>query len=169
MAKPIPINNEKRLSEGEFIVSKTDAKGKILYGNKIFIKISGYKESELLGSPHSILRHPDMPKAVFKLLWDRLQAKKEIFAYVKNICKDGSFYWVLANVTVTLNANGGVVDLHSVRRKPSKKAMQIIPDLYAKLLKEEKKSGMDASTRMLNKILNDKGVSYDDFIFDLQH
>ena len=169
MARPTPINNEKTLSESEFIVSKTDTKGKLIYGNKIFIKISGYKESELLGQPHSILRHPDMPKAIFKLLWDRLNAKKEIFAYVKNICKDGSFYWVLANVTVTLNENGGVVDLHSVRRKPSQKAMQIIPDLYAKLLAEEKRSGMDASIKMLNKILNDKGVSYDDFIFDLQH
>ena len=169
MARPTPINNEKTLSENDFIVSKTDTKGKLIYGNKIFIKISGYKESELLGQPHSILRHPDMPKAIFKLLWDRLNAKKEIFAYVKNICKDGSFYWVLANVTVTLDANGSVADLHSVRRKPSAKSMQIIPDLYAKLLAEEKKSGMDASIKMLNKILNDKGVSYDDFIFDLQH
>ena len=169
MARPTPKNNEKILSESEFIVSKTDIKGKLIYGNKIFIKISGYQESELRGQPHSILRHPDMPKAIFKLLWDRLNAKKEIFAYVKNICKDGSFYWVLANVTVTLDANGSVADLHSVRRKPSAKSMQIIPDLYAKLLAEEKKSGMDASIKMLNKILNDKGVSYDDFIFDLQH
>jgi len=169
MARPTPINNEKSLLESEFIVSKTDSKGKILYGNKIFIKISGYQESELLGQPHSILRHPDMPKIIFKLLWERLQAKGEIFAYVKNLCKDGSFYWVLANVTVTLDTNGSVVDLHAVRRKPSSKAMQVIPDLYAKLLQEEKKSGIDASTKMLNNILNEKGVSYDNFIFDLQH
>jgi len=169
MARPTPTNHEKSLSESEFIVSKTDAKGKILYGNKIFIKISGYTEKELLGSPHSILRHPDMPKTIFKLLWERLHAKGEIFAYVKNMCKDGSFYWVLANVTVTLDTNGGVIDFHAVRRKPSSKAMRVIPELYAKLLHEEKKSGMDASTKMLNTILHDKGVSYDDFIFDLQH
>ena len=169
MPRPTPTNNEKSLSESEFIVSKTDAKGKILYGNKIFIKISGYQESELLGQPHSILRHPDMPKAIFKLLWERLHAKGEIFAYVKNLCKDGSFYWVLANVTVTLDSSGQVVDFHSVRRKPSKKAMQVIPDLYTKLLQEEKKSGLDGSMKLLNSILKDKGVSYDDFIFDLQH
>ena len=169
MSRPTPTNNEKSLSESEFIVSKTDAKGKILYGNKIFIKISGYEEHELLGKPHSILRHPDMPKAIFKLLWDRLKSQKEIFAYVKNLCKDGSFYWVLANMTVTLNANGSLIDLHAVRRKPSQKSMQVIPELYAKLLQEEKKSGMDGSTKMLNAILNEKGVSYDDFIFDLQH
>ena len=169
MSRPTPTNNEKSLSESEFIVSKTDAKGKILYGNKIFIKISGYQENELLGQPHSILRHPDMPKVIFKLLWERLHAKGEIFAYVKNLCKDGSFYWVLANMTVTLNANGSLIDLHAVRRKPSQKAMQIIPGLYGKLLQEEKKSGMDGSVKMLHAILNEKGVSYDDFIFDLQH
>ncbi len=169
MSKPTPTQNEKKLSEEEFIVSKTDSKGKILYGNKTFIKISGYKESELLGQPHNILRHPDMPAAVFKLLWDRLHAGKEIFAYVKNTCKDGSFYWVHANVTVTKDINGQVVDFHSVRRKPSAKAMQTIPDLYNKLLQEEKTLGLDASGKMLTSILEKAGVSYDDFIFDLQH
>ncbi|MBA1438667.1 MAG: PAS domain-containing protein [Epsilonproteobacteria bacterium] len=169
MAKPTPTNQEKTLSENEFIVSKTDTKGKILYGNKTFIKISGYEEHELLGQPHSILRHPDMPKAVFKLLWDRMQAKQEIFAYVKNMCKDGAYYWVFANVTVTQDANGNVVDLHSVQRKPSAKAMEVIPNLYAKLLAEEKRSGMEASIKMLNDILNEKGMSYDDFIFNLQY
>jgi PAS domain S-box-containing protein len=169
MSRPTPRNNEKTLSAEEFIVSKTDTKGKILYGNKIFIKISGYEEKELLGKPHSILRHPDMPKAIFKLLWDRLQARKEIFAYVKNLCKDGSYYWVHANVTVTLDANDNVVDYHSVRRKPSRKSMEVIPGLYAQLLAEEKSGGMEASIRLLNKILEEKGMSYDDFIFDLQH
>jgi PAS domain S-box-containing protein len=169
VSKPTPKNNEKVLSADEFIVSKTDMKGKILYGNKIFIKISGYEEHELLGKPHSILRHPDMPKVVFKLLWERIQAKKEIFAYVKNLSKDGSFYWVHANVTVTLDANDNVVDYHSVRRKPSAKAMEVIPGLYAQLLAEEKRSGMDASMRMLENILEEKGMSYDDFIFNLQH
>lgn len=169
MQKVVPSNREITLSDDEFIVSKTDTKGKILYGNKIFIKISGYAERDLLGKPHSILRHPDMPKVVFKLLWDRLHEKKEIFAYVKNLAKDGSFYWVFANVTVTKGKNGEVVDYHSVRRKPSAKAMSVIPGLYQKLLAEEKSAGMDASVRMLENILNEKGVSYDDFIFDLQH
>ena len=169
MSKVIPINNEKTLSESEFIVSKTDAKGKILYGNKIFIKISGYSEHELLGSPHSILRHPDMPKVIFKLLWERLQNKEEIFAYVKNMCKDGSYYWVHANVTVTLDKHDAIIDLHSVRRKPSLKAMQVIPSLYEKLLTEEKKSGIDSSMKLLNTTLQEQGVAYDDFIFNLQH
>ena len=164
---PTPNHNEKHLPDGEFIVSKTDEKGRITYGNKIFIKISGYEEAELLGKPHNILRHPDMPRLIFKLLWDRIKAKGEIFAYVKNMCKDGSFYWVLANVTVTLDANAQVLDYHSVRRKPSSKAMRVIPELYKELLRAEQQGGMDASEKLLENKL--EGGSYDNFIFDLQH
>ncbi|MDF1883107.1 PAS domain-containing protein [Sulfurimonas sp. SAG-AH-194-C21] len=169
MQASTPTNNEKQLGVDEFIVSKTDERGKILYGNKTFIKISGYKEEELLGKPHSILRHPDMPKVVFQLLWDRLKAKKEIFAYVKNLCKDGSFYWVYANVTVTLDKDDKVIDLHSVRRKPSREAMEVIPGLYKQLLEKEKSDGVGASGKLLNDTLQDMGASYDDFIFNLQH
>ena len=102
MSVSTPRNHEKQLAADEFIVSKTDERGK----------------------PHSILRHPDMQKVVFQLLWDRLKAKKEIFAYVKNLCKDGSFYWVYANVTVTLDKDVKVIDLHSVCPKPSKKSIK---------------------------------------------
>jgi len=137
--------SEIKLNSDDFIVSKTDLDGKIIYGNKIFIKISGYEENELLHAPHSILRHPDMPKIIFKLLWDRIQNKQEIFAYVKNLTKDGSFYWVYANVTATLDTNDSIRDFHSVRRKPSEKAMAVIPELYAQLLSAERSSGMDAS------------------------
>lgn len=163
---PIPNNNERQLKDDEFIVSKTDSKGKILYGNKIFIGISGYEEAELLGKPHNILRHPDMPKLIFALLWERIQAKQEIFAYVKNMCKDGSFYWVLANVTVTLDASNQMIDYHSVRRKPSIKAMGVIPELYKELVRAEQQGGVAASKKLLENKL--AGESYDDFIFNLQ-
>lgn len=164
---PTPNHNEKQLRSNEFIVSKTDKTGKIIYGNKIFIAISGYDERELLGKPHSILRHPDMPKIIFALLWERIKAKQEIFAYVKNLCKDGSFYWVLANVTVTLGENGEVLDYHSVRRKPSSKSLSVIPSLYKELLQAEQQGGMTASKKLLENKL--AGESYDDFIFNLQH
>ncbi|MDO9208402.1 MAG: PAS domain-containing protein [Sulfuricurvum sp.] len=168
MQRPHPTQSEKILNADEFIVSKTDTNGKILYGNKVFIKISGYDESELIGSPHSILRHPDMPKIVFKLLWDRIMNKEEIFAYVKNLCKDGSYYWVYANVTATLESNGDIRDFHSVRRKPSAKAMEIIPALYAQLNAAERSGGVQASKVLLDKVLNEKGVDYDEFILSLQ-
>ena len=118
----------------------------------------------MLGAPHSILRHPDMPKLIFKMLWDRIKEKKEIFAYVKNLCKDGSHYWVFANVTATLERNGESRDYHSVRRKPSPEAMRVIPELYARLLEAERSGGVEASQRLLNQILEEKGVSYDEFV-----
>lgn len=168
MQRPTPNQNQKMLNENDFIVSKTDARGNIIYGNKTFIKISGYEEKELLDAPHSLLRHPDMPKIVFKLLWDRLQKKEEIFAYVKNLSKDGSFYWVFANATATLNTNGSIRDFHSVRRKPSKKALDVIPGIYAQLLAAEKTGGMDASLNLLNSVLNEQGITYDEFVLSLQ-
>lgn len=85
-----PTLKERQFNEGEIVVSKTDLKGKILYGNRIFIELSGYTEKELLGKSHNIVRHPDMPKVIFKFLWDFVQSGKEIAAYVKNLSKDGS-------------------------------------------------------------------------------
>jgi PAS domain S-box-containing protein len=111
-----PTNEEKVMREGDLIVSKTDIKGRITYGNRTFNEFSGFKENELLGTQHNIIRHPDMPRAVFKLLWDRIQAGQEVFAFVKNICKDGSFYWVLANVTPSYDAQGTLLGYFSVRR-----------------------------------------------------
>ena len=168
MTRVNPTNNEIHMRDNDFIVSKTDQYGKILYGNKMFIQMSGYAESDLLGTPHSILRHPDMPKVVFKLLWDTLKKKEEIFAYVKNLSKDGSFYWVFANVTCTFGEGGAIKDYHSVRRRPTHKAMEVIPSLYRELLSAESSGGVSASEKLLTKKLSDQGMSYNDFILTLQ-
>lgn len=168
MLHPTPKENQKFLKPDDFIVSKTDAHGKIIYGNKTFIEMSGYDAHELFGAPHSILRHPDMPKVVYKLLWDRIQKKEEIFAYVKNLCKDGSYYWVFTNVTVTLNQNSTIRDFHSVRRRASEKALQVIPDIYSQLLAAERSGGIQSSQALLEKTLKDNGVTYDQFILSLQ-
>lgn len=159
---------EKIMKEDDFIVSKTDLKGLITYGNEIFIKMSGYKERELLNSPHNILRHEDMPKIVFKLLWDRLKQKKSINAYVKNRCKNGDYYWVFANVTPSLDAHGNAIGYYSVRRKPNPKAIKLIEQLYLELLKIEKESGINQSHDSLNDLLKNKGATYDEFIISLQ-
>ena len=166
--RPTPINHEVPFPDNEFIVSKTDLKGKITYGNALFIKLSGYTEEELLGAPHSILRHPDMPKAVFKLLWDTIQAGNEIFAYVKNLTKDGSYYWVEAQVTPSFDDNGTIIAYHSVRRKPSSKTINMIAQVYSQMLSIEGKSGVEASAKYLFDLLKQKGVSYDEFIFSLK-
>ncbi len=158
----------KEMQQNDFIVSKTDLKGRITYTNKIFMQMAEYKEEELLGKPHSIIRHPDMPKAVFKLLWERVSKKEEIFAYVINKTKNGNDYWVFAYVTASLDEKGNLIGYYSVRRKPSAKALDIIKPLYAKMLEAEKRSGVEASTKILTDILTEKGVSYDELIISIQ-
>jgi PAS domain S-box-containing protein len=168
MSKPMLMNKEIRMNPGEFIVSKTDTKGKITYCNEIFIKMSGYCEVELSGKPHNIVRHQDMPKAVFKLLWERLQNKEEIFAYVKNLSKNGTYYWVFANVTASLDDRENIIGYYSVRIKPNDQAIETISSLYQQMVQIEQREGVNASLKFLNKLLEEKGVSYDEFIISLQ-
>lgn len=160
---------EKELSfnDDEFIVSKTDLSGRITYGNDLFITISGYTEKELLGSPHNILRHPDMPKLIFKLLWEHVQNGKEIFAYVKNRTKMGDYYWVFAHVTPSYSSLGKIIGYHSVRRKPASEALYVIQNHYRVLLDAERYGGVGASQKILDSELSRLGVSYDQFILSL--
>ncbi|MBD3797291.1 MAG: PAS domain-containing protein [Campylobacterales bacterium] len=159
---------EKHLDENDFIVSKTDTKGVITYANRIFMSMGEYSEAELLGKPHNIIRHPAMPKAVFKLLWDKIKNKEEVFAYVLNQTKNKNDYWVFANVTPSFDNNGNIIGYLSVRRKPNPSALEIIKPVYTKMLEIEKSQGVDASFRYLENILADKGVSYDEFIISIQ-
>ena len=159
---------ERIMSENDFIVSKTDLKGKITYCNRIFMDMAEYTEEELLGKAHNIIRHPDMPKAVFKLLWESIQNKEEVFAYVLNQTKDKNEYWVFANVTASLDIRGNLIGYYSVRRKPNPKALEIIKPLYTQMLQAEKTSGIKASTKILVDLLEVKGMGYNELIIDLQ-
>lgn len=163
-----PTSVEKVMRDDDFIVSKTDLKGRITYGNRIFIEFSGYTDKELIGTQHNIIRHPDMPRAVFKLLWDSIQAKRECNAYVKNMAKDGSFYWVFANVTPSFDREGNVVGYFSVRRKPKASAIKTCSDLYRAMLEAEQRAGardaIAASSKILTDLLAEKGMSYDELV-----
>lgn len=159
---------ERLLDENDFIVSKTDTKGRITYCNRIFMNLAEYEEEELIGKPHSIIRHEKMPRAVFKLLWDRIQKKEEIFAFVINKTKKGNYYWVYANVTASVDEKGTIVGYYSVRRKPNRDAIPIIEAVYAQMLKEEQKGGMEASLAYLQSVLKEKGVGYDELVISLQ-
>lgn len=159
---------ELQMKNGEFIVSKTDLRGKITYGNETFIQMSGYTEEELLNAPHNILRHEDMPKTVFKLLWERIAQPEGIYAYVKNKTKNGDFYWVFAYVTPSYDPNGNKIGYYSVRRRPSSQSITVIEPLYRELLQIERQSGVPAAQTRLNAILTEKGVTYDQFVFNLQ-
>lgn len=163
-----PSGIEKPVKTGDLIVSKTDLKGRITYGNRAFADYAGYTESEFMGRQHNLVRHPDMPRSVFKLLWDRLQQRQEVFAFVKNLCSDGSHYWVFANVTPSLDASGQVVGYHSVRRQARAEALPLIQDLYRQMLALENDSGgregMDKATDWLLDKLQSLNTDYDTFV-----
>lgn len=163
-----PTSVEKVMRENDFIVSKTDLKGRITYGNRIFIEFSGYSEAELMGAQHNIIRHPDMPRAVFKLLWDTIATGSECNAYVKNLAKDGSFYWVFANVTPEWDSSGKIVGYYSVRRKPKASGIKAVTELYRAMLAEEQRAGardaIAASSQVLTNLLREKGLSYGELV-----
>jgi PAS domain S-box-containing protein len=167
-----PTGRESPFNESEIIVSKTDLKGRITYVNDVFLRVSRYTHGEILGQPHSIIRHPDMPRCVFKLLWDAIQSRGELFAYVVNMASNGDHYWVLAHVTPSFDAAGNVIGYHSNRRKPDAAQVAKIVPLYRSLLDEEKKNddrkvGMKQAHELLQATLEARGVGYDQFVFSI--
>lgn len=135
MRKNLPISDvEFVMQDGRPIVSKTDLKGRITYANPYFIEVSGYSEEELLGQPHNVVRHPDMPESAFEDLWKTLKKGELWSALVKNRRKNGDFYWVLANAT-PISENGRVVGYMSVRTKPTREQIAAAEAAYAELAK----------------------------------
>ncbi len=172
-SRPLPTRVQRFFGEDEIIVSKTDLRGVITYANDVFCRVSGYTMRELLGAPHSLIRHPAMPRIVFKLVWDRIESGKEIFGYVINMAKNGDFYWVLAHVTPSFDESGKIVGFHSNRRTPTPSAIAVIEPVYAALLAEENKheskaAGMAASLKLLTAKLAELGLSYDQLVFKLE-
>jgi len=134
----MPVTNiEHTYRDDEFLVSKTDNKGLITYCNEIFMALAMYDESELLGQPHNIVRHPDMPAAAFADLWNTVQAGREWHGMVKNRCKNGDFYWVDATVTPSFDSHGKIIGYMSVRRKPSPQQIQEATSLYVEMRAQE--------------------------------
>ncbi len=165
---------ERTFAPDEVIVTKTDTGGRITYANPVFLRLSGITERQALGAPHNIIRHPDMPRGIFRLLWQTIQDGREIFAYVLNRSVNGDHYWVFAHVTPSFDAAGKIAGYHSNRRVPERSVLTgtIIP-LYQALLAEERKhdskaQAMSASIGHLNELLRRKGVDYERFIFSLQ-
>ena len=167
-----PTGVERTFADHEIIVTKTDLKGVITYANDVFLRLSAFPEDQVVGQPHNIIRHPDMPRAVFKLLWDTLGQGEEIFAYVVNLAGDGAAYWVLAHVTPSRDGNGRVIGYHSSRRRPDRPAVEAIRQLYSRLCAEEKRydrpaDAVQASWQMLQAELAGRRQSYEEFVWDL--
>ncbi|PKM13241.1 MAG: aerotaxis receptor Aer [Gammaproteobacteria bacterium HGW-Gammaproteobacteria-3] len=168
-----PNSHEKKLGENDFIVSKTDILGKITYANRIFMDIAGYPESALLGVQHNIIRHPDMPRGVFKFMWDTLKAGNEFLGFAKNLCSDGGFYWVFAEITPDYDRDGKLQGYYSVRRKPPQSALDVLIPVYKEMLAIEsraatKKEAPDQSIAYLVDVVGQTGAkSYDALVLDL--
>ena len=168
-----PTGVERTFAADELIVSKTDPRGVITYANDVFLRVSGYALDDVLGQPHNLIRHPDMPKAVFKLLWDCLAAGEEVFAYIDNLAADGAHYWVLAHVTPSYGSDcRTVTGYHSNRRRPEPRAVAAVAPLYAQLLAEERRhpngrAAVEASSRLLAELVAARASSYDEFIWSV--
>jgi len=168
-----PNNNERKLADEDFIVSKTDTTGRITYANRIFMEICGYEEDELLGVQHNIIRHPDMPRGVFRFMWDTLKAGDEFFGFAKNLCADGGYYWVFADITPDYDKNGKLKGYYSVRRKPPQSALDVLIPVYKEMLTIEnsastKKKAPDESIAYLVDVVSQSGAkSYNNLVLNL--
>jgi len=169
--KIAPTQQEVFLGAEEVIVSKTDLAGRITYANRVFMRLADFSEIELLGMQHNIVRHPDMPRGAFKLLWDTLKQKREFFGFVKNMTANGDFYWVFANVTPDIDARGECVGYFSVRRRPANEAISIIQPIYQEMLAVESRAGAanapTASVEFLQAKLKSLNTTYERFILSL--
>lgn len=170
--KITPTWNERHFDKDEIIVSKTDLKGRLTYANDVFLDIAGYTEDEVLGEQHSIIRHPYMPRCIFRLLWDKITQGEEVFAYVINMCKNGDHYWVFAHITPTLDQNNKIIGYHSNRRVPEADSIEHVKKLYDRLREEEEKHsdrrrGLDASYDLLCGLLQENKMEYPEFVWTI--
>ncbi len=161
-------NEEKVLKDNDFIVSKTDPKGHITYCNEIFTDMCGYSADELMGANHNLIRHPDMPAIAFKLAWDLIKSGKEFFGFVKNLRKNGGYYWVFAYITPDYDNNKNIIGYTSIRRKPPQAAIDAISPVYEVLLSAEQRGGMQASAEILENYLKEHQITYNALVMNLQ-
>lgn len=164
-------DNEIIVNDSDLLISKCDPKGGITYANTNYVNYSGYTECELIGQQHSINRHPDMPRVIFHLLWTTIESNREFNGYIKNLTKDGNYYWVFANITPSFSSDNNLLGYFSVWRKPEQNKLTYIKSLYAELLEAEQQAktseATDESMLRLNAILNAKEVGYDEFILTI--
>ncbi len=170
----VPSGTERTFDDNDLIVSKTDLTGKLIYGNRLFYELSGLSEKDCLGQQHNIIRHPDMPRAVFDLLWETIQEGNEIFAYVVNQSSNGDYYWVFAHVTPSLDPSGKIDGYHSNRRAPNRRVLNehIVP-LYQNLRKIEEgdpspKSALQKSRAAISELLTKDNVNFNQLMFSLE-
>lgn len=136
MTRPTPLDQEV-FFDGRSLISETDTKGIITYVNRKFVEMSGYSKDEALGQNHNLLRHPDMPKAAFEKMWKTIQSSTIWEGYVKNLRKDGKFYWVIVNIVPKLDENGEITGYIASRKVPKRHDIQSVEQNYKEMLLAE--------------------------------
>ncbi|WP_448826475.1 PAS domain-containing protein [Capnocytophaga bilenii] len=166
--KPTPINQEVVWDKTKTIISTTDKFGNITDVNQTFVDVCGYTANELIGKPHNIIRHPDMPKIIFKITWDNILAGRNFHAIIKNLSKSGKYYWVITDFEVGRNIMNEVVSITARRRAiPDYVVTDHIEPLYQTLLKLEKIGDMPLSNRYFKGFLEKQGKSYIEYIMSI--
>ncbi len=164
---PTPSDRELEWNKSKVLLSKTDSKGIFLYANEAFIDVCGYDDYELINKSHNILRHPDMPKVIFKLLWENLNRGNPYHIIIKNMSKTGRYYWISNDIRVNKDREG-IVSYTGQQSSVSKEVIEeFIEPLYKKLLQIEKVSGAQASENYLVGFLEEKNKSYVEYIDSL--
>lgn len=169
---PRPTGVEREFGREEIIVSKTDPKGRITYANDVFCSVAAYAEAELLGQPHSVVRHPDMPMSVFELMWETISAGREMFAYVVNLASDGGHYWVLAHITPSFGPSGDTIGYHSNRRWVAPAVRAEVAGIYRSVRAAEERPGskkerIAAGRAALAALLEARGTGYDELVWSV--
>ncbi len=167
IVKPVPKNEEIVVSPKKTIVSRTDAKGIIRFANDYFMDIAGYNEDELYGQAHNLIRHPDMPKIIFKLLWEELKEGNDMRAIIKNLAKDGRYYWVITNFHTLRDDNGDITGYYARRKAVPQHVKEEIAKLYKTLVELEQHGGMEASEKYLVDWLQQHNTSFQDYVESL--
>ncbi len=168
--RPTPTGKEIRVPKDMTLITKTDHRGVITYCNEAFTRISGYSEQEATGQKHSIIRHPDMPKAIFYLMWKTIKKRQNFTAILKNMAKNGDHYWVITDFRIEEDYSGSIKSYVAYRRAvPCEAIRNTIEPLYRELLDIEKTAGMESSYRYLENFLESKGEDYNEFIAELLH
>lgn len=162
------IDKEVTWDKTQVIMSKTNAFGIIEYANEVFVDVCGYEDYELMGQPHNIIRHPDMPRVIFKVLWENLKNGKNFHAIVKNLAKSGRYYWVITDFEIARDENGVIVNYFGRRQAVPQEVIALhIEPLYKKLLQIEAASGMEFSEKYLIGFLEEKKRTYVEYIKEL--
>jgi len=164
MSKTDKVNKEIKCRTQQVLVSRTDLKGNLIYYNPTFLEVNGFKGTSLINKPHNILRHPDMPKTIFRIIWSIIEQGLPIQALVKNKTNDGKYYWALMNWKAQKDKNNKIISYIAYGRQAPNAAVKSIEPLYKAMLEIEKENDIESALEYLHSYLDEEGVSYSQYM-----